>query len=83
MAALFEEEVVGSVAEDLVFAVAQFAVGVEALEFGGGGFGRGLPILFQVQNLPDQPGEHVEETRVGSSSSFCLRDSGEKSPRNS
>ena len=63
-AARFEKEIVHSLGDQFVFAVAEFPFGIEPFEFGGDGFGGGVSMLFKVQDLAGKAGEAVDESGV-------------------
>jgi len=49
------EDGIHAVGEDVVFAFAKFAIGIEEFEFSGGGFGGGLAVLLEVEAFLAQP----------------------------
>ena len=59
-AAGFFEEIIHSLDQDFVLAIAEFAVEVEFFEFGGGGFGGGFTMFLQVQDLAGEASEDTD-----------------------
>src|SRR2546421_9674116 len=64
MAARLFEKIVHSVGEDFILSFAELPVGIQALEFGGGGLGASFAVFFQIENLAGEAGKHREENGV-------------------
>src|SRR5205085_10563601 len=62
--ARFFEVLIHSVGEDFVFAIAEFALGIEAFKFSAGGLEGVLAMFLEVQNLAGEAREDVEESGV-------------------
>ncbi len=65
----FEEEGVHAIGHDLVFAVGELAIGVEAFEFGGDDFGAGIAVLLEAEVFFGQTGEGIDDARI--SATIC------------
>src|SRR5260221_8165342 len=62
--ARFEKEIVHSLGDQFVFAIAEFPFRIEPFEFGGNGLGGGVSMFLEVETFLAQPGERVDHPGV-------------------